>query len=159
MNNIKIKTYGTNAVVSLTDFLNNKSKKIKYRVGCDSLNVRDKTIYITVLVGVYPDKRGAFIVYLKDKLPKINDVYKRLWFEVEKAISFASLLRSQYDIDIEAVDLDLNSDPQFISNKLLNSALGYATSCGFPANFKPQNVAAIYAADHLVHKKFIAEVK
>lgn len=159
MNNIKIKTYGSNLLVSLTEFLKEKSPNIKYRVGCDSLNVRDKTIYITVLVGVYPDKRGAFVVYLKEKQPKINDMYKRLWYEVEKAVSFASLLKQQYSIDIEAVDLDLNSDPQYPSNKLLTSAIGYATSFGFPTNCKPQNVAAIYAADHLVHKKFIAEAR
>lgn len=159
MNNIQIKTCSSNKTVLLSDFLKEKSLKIKYRVGCDSLNIRDKTVFITVLVGVYPDKRGAFVVYLKDKMPKIEDIYKRLWFEVEKAVSFASMLKDTYNIDIEAVDLDLNSDPQFISNKLLNSAVGYATSYGFPAVFKPQNVAAIYAADHLVHKKNIAEIR
>lgn len=155
MNNIKIKTYTSNDPVSLSDFLKTKSPTIKYRVGCDSLNVRDKTIYITVLVGVYPENRGAFVVYLKDKVPKVNDMYKRLWYEVEKAVSFASMLREEYNINIEAVDLDLNSDPEHLSNKLLNSAIGYATSCGFPTFCKPQNVAAIYAADHLVHRKNI----
>lgn len=155
MNNIKIKTYTSNDPVSLSDFLKTKSPTIKYRVGCDSLNVRDKTIYITVLVGVYPENRGAFVVYLKDKVPKVNDMYKRLWYEVEKAVSFASMLREEFNINIEAVDLDLNSDPEHLSNKLLNSAIGYATSCGFPTFCKPQNVAAIYAADHLVHRKNI----
>lgn len=153
MTNIKIKTYDSNDPVLLSDFLKTKSPNIKYRVGCDSLNVRDKTIYITVLVGVHPNNSGAFIVYLKDKVPKIEDTYRRLWYEVEKAVSFASLLRENFNIDIEAVDLDLNSDPQHRSNKLLNSAIGYATSCGFPAFYKPQNVAAIYAADHLVHRR------
>lgn len=79
MNNIKIKTYTSNDPVFLSDFLKTKSPSIKYRVGCDSLNVRDKTIYITVLVGVYPNNNGAFVVYLKDKVPKVNDMYKRLW--------------------------------------------------------------------------------
>ena len=158
MTNIKIKTYGSNEPVYLSDFLKSKPSSIKYRVGCDSLNVRDKTIYITVLVGVHPNNNGAFIVYLKDKVPKINDMYKRLWYEVEKAVSFASMLREIFDIDIEAVDLDLNSDPEHQSNKLLNSAVGYATSCGFPTFCKPQNVAAIYAADHLVHRKNIEKV-
>jgi len=153
MANIKIKTYGSNDPVLLSDFLKEKSPLIKYRVGCDSLNVRDKTIYITVLVGVHPNNCGAFIVYLKDKVPRIGDMYRRLWYEVEKAVSFAVYLREEYNIDIEAVDLDLNSDPEYRSNKLLNSAIGYATSYGFPTFCKPQNVAAIYAADHLVHRK------
>ena len=154
MNNFKIKTYTSDEPVLLADFLKEKSPEIKYRVGCDSLNTRDKTISITVLVGVLPNNSGAFIVYLRDKIPKIENVYKRLWFEVEKAVSFATMLREEYDLDIEAVDLDLNSDPQHLSNKLLNSAIGYATSFGFPTFFKPQNVAAIYAADHLVHRNF-----
>lgn len=158
MSNFKIRTYGTNDQVMLSDFLNSKPSTIKYRVGCDSLNVRDKTIYITVLVGMYPNNNGAFIVYLKDKVPKIDDTYRRLWTEVEKAVSFASMLRENYKVDIEAIDLDLNSDPHYISNKLLNSAVGYATSCGFPTYFKPQNVAAIYAADHLVHRKNIEKI-
>lgn len=159
MSNIVIKTYGTNTPIALDDFLKGKPSNIKYRVGCDSLNIRDKTIYITVLVGVYPNKKGAFIVYLKDKSPKVNDTYRRLWTEVEKAVSFATMLRETYAVDIEAIDLDLNSDPHYVSNKLLSSAIGYATSCGFPAYYKPQNVAAIYAADHLVHKSFVTGIK
>lgn len=155
MVNVKIKTYNSNETILLSEFLKTKPSTVKYRVGCDSLNIRDKTVFITVLVGVYENKNGAFIVYVKDKVPKIDDIYRRLWGEVEKAISFANMLREEFQLDIDAVDLDLNSDPQHQSNKLLNSAVGYATSYGFSTFCKPQNVSAIYAADHLVHRKNI----
>lgn len=149
--NFKIKSFHSGEYISLAEILASRPN-IKYRVGCDSLNVKDKTVFITTLVGVNPGNNGAFILYQKEKVNKINDTTKRLWLEVEKAISFATFLRDQMQMDVSSIDFDLNSDQSYISNRLLVSALGYAQSLGFTAYCKPDELHAIYAADYIVHK-------
>ena len=83
---MKIKSFHDGNEVSLQEILDTR-KNIVYRVGCDSLNIKDKTVFITTLVGVYPKSSGAFILYRKDKQPRIDDSQIRLWTEVEKAIA------------------------------------------------------------------------
>lgn len=150
-NNFKIKSFHNGEYISLAEILATRPN-IKYRVGCDSLNIKDKTIFITTLVGINPGNNGAFILYQKEKVNKINDTTKRLWTEVEKAISFASFLRDQMNMQVASIDFDLNSDQNYISSRLLISALGYAQSMGFTAYCKPNELHAIYAADYIVHK-------
>lgn len=150
-NNFKIKSFHSGEYISLSEILASRPD-IKYRVGCDSLNVKDKTVFITTLVGINPGNNGAFILYQKEKVNKINDTTKRLWTEVEKAISFASFLRDHMKMNVSSIDFDLNSDQNYISNRLLVSALGYAQSLGFTAYCKPDELHAIYAADYIVHK-------
>lgn len=149
--NTKIKSFHDGKEVHLEDFTKLKSN-IKYRVGCDSMNIKDKTVFITTLVGINPGHSGAFILYQKEKEQKIEDTQTRLWEEVEKAIKFASLLRDKYSLDIECIDFDLNPNEAYASSRLVHSAIGYAEGLGFKAYCKPEFIYAIYAADHIVHK-------
>ena len=148
---LKIKTLHDGSEVSLKEVLL-QHPNIKYRVGCDSLNIKDKTVFITTLVGIHPDKKGAFILYSKEKIPKIEEPQVRLWLEVEKAIEFACSLRDDHNVDIESIDFDLNPDITYESSRLVASAIGYAESVGFKAHCKPDSIFAIYAADFIVHK-------
>lgn len=150
-NNFKIKSFHSGEYISLAEVLEARPD-VKYRVGCDSLNIKNKTVFITTLVGINPGNNGAFILYQKEKVNKIDDTTKRLWNEVEKAISFATFLRDQMNIHISSIDFDLNSNQNYISSRLLMSALGYAESLGFTAYCKPNELHAIYAADFIVHK-------
>ena len=104
------------------------------------------------LVGIYPGNSGAFVFYHKEKIPKIKSVQERLWKEVESAISFASYLKSEYSANIEAIDFDLNADPQYPSNRLHASALGYAMAEGFTGYCKPDKLYAIWSSDHICHR-------
>ena len=148
---VKIKTFHDGKEISLAEVLA-KNPNIKYRVGCDSLNVKDKTVFITTLVGIHPEKTGAFILYSKEKVPKIEEPQVRLWIEVEKSIEFASFLRDEHSLEIECIDFDLNPDITYESSRLVASAIGYAESMGFKAYCKPDSIFAIYAADFIVHK-------
>ena len=150
-NNFKIKSFFNGEYVLLRDVLETKPG-IKYRVGCDSLNIKDKTVFITTLVGINPGNNGAFILYQKEKVNKIGDTTKRLWTEVEKAISFASFLRDHMKMEVDCIDFDLNSDQNYVSSRLLISAIGYAQSLGFQAKCKPGELHAICAADYIVHR-------
>jgi predicted RNase H-related nuclease YkuK (DUF458 family) len=147
----KIKTLHDSSEVSLVEVLSGH-QGVKYRVGCDSLNVKDKTVFITTLVGIHPEKKGAFILYSKEKRSKIEDPQIRLWVEVEKAIEFAIALRTDHDLEIDFIDFDLNPDIAYKSSRLVASAVGYAESMGFKALCKPESILAIHAADFLLHK-------
>lgn len=148
---MKIKTLHDGKEVCLKEVLRDKHG-IKYRVGCDSLNVKEYTIFITTLVGIHPERSGAFILYSKEKISKITEPRVRLWKEVEKAISFATHLREDIGVEIDSIDFDLNADVTYESSRLVASALGYAEAMGFKAHCKPNALYAIYAADFICHK-------
>ena len=147
----KIKSLYDGSEVSLEEVLKLKTNAV-YRVGCDSMNMKDYTIFITTLVGIHPHRSGAFILYQKEKIPKIKETQIRLWQEVEKAISFAKLLKNKYLVDIECIDFDLNPNVTYESSRLVSSAIGYAESMGFKAVCKPHSIYAIHAADFICHK-------
>jgi predicted RNase H-related nuclease YkuK (DUF458 family) len=147
---ILVKSFGTRQTVSLQEMLD-KKLTTRYRIGCDSLNLKNKTVYITTIVGFHPNNRGAFIYYIKETVPLIRDTYKRLWMEVEKSIAFASRVKSDHNIQVEAIDFDLNSKEKHISSRFASSAISYANSCGFEAFCKPDTLLAVYAADYISH--------
>lgn len=145
----KLKSLGDGRFVTLDEALSNKD--VVYRVGCDSLNVKGHSVYIMSLVGIYPDHKGAFVFYHKEKIPKIRDIQQRLWREVEMSMEFAQMLREKYNAKIEAIDFDLNVQEQYPSSRLAASAIGFANGAGFDAYCKPDKLYAIWASDHVVH--------
>ena len=146
-----IKTMHDGKIVALKEIIANNTGVV-YRVGCDSLNNKDKTVFISTLVGIHPGRRGAFILYCKTEVQKIDKPEIRLWEEVERAIEFASYLRDVKDIQIECIDFDLNTDVTYESSRLAASAVGYAQSAGFKAYCKPALLYAVHAADFIVNK-------
>lgn len=147
---ILVRSFGTKQVVSLQEVLEKRLTN-RYRIGCDSLNIKNKTIYITTIVGFHPNNRGAFIYYIKETVPLVKDTYRRLWLEVEKSIAFANRVRSEHNLEVEAIDFDLNSKEKHISSRFANSAVSYANSLGFQAFCKPDTLLAVYAADYISH--------
>lgn len=161
MNNtspILVKSFGTNKVITLKEMFSS-TKTERYRVGCDSANIRNKTVYITTIVGFHPGNRGAFIYYIKEYCPRIRDTAKRLWNEVEKSIAIANLIKERHNINIEAIDFDLNTDERYISSRFATSAVSYANSYGFDAYCKPDTLLSIYAADFISHSKTLKKEK
>lgn len=157
-NPILVKSYGTNKVISLKEMFASR-KTNRYRVGCDSANIRNKTVYITTIVGFHPGNRGAFIYYIKEYVPRVRDTAKRLWNEVEKSIGIANLIKERHGIDVEAIDFDLNTDEKYLSSRFATSAVSYANSYGFEAFCKPDTLLSIYAADFISHSKTLKKEK
>jgi len=124
--------------------LNEKPKTTIY-IGCDSQQVRNKTVYATVVVFRY--ENGAHITYQREYEPNIKDIWPRLWKEVEKSVSVAEYLRINAGIMATRIDLDYNGDPKYPSNKLVKAAVGYVESLGYKAKTKPGLMIATYAAD------------
>lgn len=158
INPILVKSYGTNKIISLKEMFASKETN-RYRVGCDSANIRNKTVYITTIVGFHPGNRGAFIYYIKEYTPRVKDTAKRLWNEVEKSIAIANLIKERHNVKVEAIDFDLNTNEKYISSRFATSAVSYANSYGFSAYCKPDTLLSIYAADFISHSKSLKKEK
>lgn len=117
-------------------------------VGCDSQNHRNHTVYVTTVVFRFP-RSGAHVIYHKEKVPKIRDLWTKLWGETERSVALAHLLRDEVDAHVEQIDLDFNSDPSHPSNKVLSASAGYVQSLGFQSGAKPGLLMAAWAADAL----------
>ncbi len=73
----------------------------------------------------------------------------RLWGEVERSLSIADLLRDVEHIPVHHIDMDLNSDVRYGSNKLHTAAVGYIRSHGYEPHTKPEMLIASWAANVL----------
>ncbi len=145
------KSLGDGRQVELKDIVSHPN--IRYRVGCDSINIKHKTVFITTIIGIYPERKGAFVFYHKDKVSRIKDIHQRLWKEVEMAVEFASYLRDEMEANIEAIDFDLNIIEEYPSSRLAAAAIGFAKASGFESYCKPEVLFSIYAADFISHNQ------
>jgi predicted RNase H-related nuclease YkuK (DUF458 family) len=127
-----------------------KNPGIKIYVGSDSQNYARKTIYATTVVFRF-ENNGAHVIYHRETLPLVTDMWTRLWGELQRSIDVAGYLRFECEVPIEQIDLDLNSDPEFPSNKVFQAAVGYAQSMGYNAKTKPDLLLATWAANILVN--------
>ncbi len=122
--------------------------EIEVMVGTDSQNRSGYTIYTTAVVLRYK-RNGAHVLYRRQKQARIRDMWTRLWGEVERSVDIAQLLRTQGGIPVRTIDMDLNSDPRFRSNRLHTTAVGYVRSQGYEARTKPELLIAGWAANVL----------
>lgn len=121
---------------------------VKIHVGCDSQNYRNITVYVTTVVVRFPNN-GAQVIYKKEVVPKINDMWTRLWSELERSIETAEFIISQCQTPICQIEMDFNESPDFASNKVLKAAGGYVSSLGFTAKAKDDILPAVWAANVL----------
>ena len=124
-----------------------KHDHLKIYLGCDSHN-RLKTTYATTLV-FNVSSTGCHVIYKKEVVPLISDMWSRLWGEAERSVNTALYLR-EHGIEIDTIDLDYNIDPSHKSNRLVSAAVGYVESLNFNARVKPDLLPAAYAADNIV---------
>jgi len=127
----------------------NKDYNVKMYLGCDSQTKADKTTYATTLV-FHVESSGCHVIYKKEVVPVIRDMWNRLWKETELSVEAAIYLREN-GIEIDTIDLDYNIDPIHDSNRLVKAAVGYVESLGFKARVKPELLPAVYAADTIVN--------
>ncbi|MDG1262648.1 MAG: ribonuclease H-like YkuK family protein [Flavobacteriales bacterium] len=117
-------------------------------IGCDSQNFKTYTVYVTTIVFRFPEA-GAHVIYRKERVPKILDMWTKLWGETERSVALADAIRSECGIKVKQIDLDFNTNPAFPSNKLLSASAGYANSMGFNCKAKPNLLMAVWAANAL----------
>lgn len=121
---------------------------VEVLVGSDSHNRSSHTVYTTTVVLRF-DRNGAHVIYRREKATKVNDLWSRLWGEVERSLAVAHALRTEAGVRVSRIDMDLNSDPQFGSNRLHATAVGYIRSHGYETRTKPDLLIASWAANVL----------
>lgn len=123
-----------------------KNPNMEVHVGCDSQSSSRSTLYVTVIAFKY-GYRGVSYVYHSERVPKIRDLFQRLWEEAKRSIETAEWLKQKINVPIE-IDMDFNNDKHRKSHNLVASAKGWAQSLGYKVNIKPDNQIATRAADH-----------
>ena len=123
------------------------NRSLQIYLGCDSQN-HLRTTYATTLV-FNVSATGCHVIYRKEVVPLIQDIWTRLWGEAERSVELALYLR-EHGVEIDTIDLDYNVDPKYKSNKVVTAAVGYVESLGFKARIKPELLPAAYAADNIV---------
>ena len=125
-----------------------QESEIEVHVGCDSQNHKRHTVYVTTVVFRFPNN-GAHVIYRRERLPKILDMWTKLWGETERSVALANLILEECDLRVAQIDLDSNSDSQHASHKLVSASSGYITSLGFRSKVKPDLLMAAWAANVL----------
>ena len=125
----------------------NNYPDVEIHIGTDSYSESDNTRYITAIAYRYKEA-GVHYISAKFNVPKINDIWTRLWKETEMSLEIAQKLRHHPKVNLE-IDMDYNEDKRFFSNKLVPVAKGWANSLGFKVNIKPYRQIATSAADYL----------
>lgn len=149
---MKFKKLMDNNTVEISEYvkqyiIDHKFNNLRIYVGCDSHNKGEFTTYVTTLV-IHIGDTGCHVLFNRDKIKRVNDLWTRLWKEVELSVELALYLREN-GINIHNIDLDLNDDEAYASNKLVAAAKGYVQSLGIKPRIKPDLLPAVHAADNL----------
>lgn len=115
-------------------------------IGTDSQNHGDVTMYSTVIAYRF-GSTGVHYIFTRQKMPKITDMWTRLWKEAEMSIETAEWLTQQVNVKVQ-IDMDYNGDEEHKSHKIISAAKGWANSLGYKVNVKPNEQIATRAADY-----------
>lgn len=145
------KKIGSDETVDLLGYVNHvleKNPHTKIYIGCDSQTYASKTVYVTTVVFRY-ENRGAHVIYQKEIVPRVKDLWSKLWGELQRSIDVAGYLKIEGKVEIYQIDLDYNSNPKHKSNIIVKTAIGYMESMGYNYAVKPQTLIAISVANEL----------
>ena len=123
-----------------------KNPFVETHIGTDSQRVGSYINYVTAIAYRYPMK-GVHYIYNKHAYPPNKDNWSRLWFETELTMKVAERLALNLPGIRFEIDMDYNTDKDYMSHKLVSSAKGWAESLGYKVNIKPTKQIATRAAD------------
>ena len=135
-------------LIKYTKKILSENENCEIYAGCDSQNVGTKTVYATVLVFKF-GRRGAHVIYYKDEVKRIPDLFTKLWGEVQRTIDLSEFLKLEGSINIYRIDLDYNKNPRYKSNLILKDAVGYVEGMGYKYAVKPDLLPSIRVANKL----------
>ena len=126
-------------------------------VGTDSQNRGQRTCYSTVIAMYFKDEagqgHGAHCIYRKWWVPRDKSSMKlpfdRLTNEVIVSIETADAL-TLAGIDVKYIDIDINPDPEFESNKIYPALKGMVIGSGYECRWKTLGPLITTLADYVV---------
>jgi predicted RNase H-related nuclease YkuK (DUF458 family) len=135
----------------ISDYISNNGN-VRLYIGCDSKQSGDFTTYAVSAV-LYKKGLGGHVVYFMEKVPRIRDMFTKLWGEVERTKDFLEYLGDDMKPFVEEVHLDLNSKPTHKSNMVYDGGIGLISSMGYKAIGKPNGWCASYVSDRVLKNK------
>jgi predicted RNase H-related nuclease YkuK (DUF458 family) len=141
-------------VEEVKEFIKGTSENTAIYVGCDSRQVREKTVFVTVVVVHIDSCRGAKIFWRVEKVNRIKSLRQRLMEEVSRAVFMALEISNVVGKRSFEVHLDINPNPEHNSSVILKEAIGYVLAQGLKPVVKPRSVAATTVADYITSMNF-----
>lgn len=134
------------------EFIRTSSEESAIYVGCDSRQIKDSTIFVTVVVVHINSNHGAKIFWQVDRVKRINSIRQRLMEEVDRAVYTALMIADVVGERPFEVHLDINPNPDHRSSVILKEAVGYVLAQGLKPVLKPDAIAATVVADFFAEK-------
>lgn len=138
-----------NIVEYIQEYLSNNDG-IEILIGCDSQCYKSRKTVYGVVIALYTPGKGAHVVCYKETTPIERNTAVRMITETWRSIEIAEMLREAGLPKAKYIDLDLNPDPMYESNKTLRQAIGLVEGMGYKARWKDHGAMVTRAADHLV---------
>lgn len=118
-------------------------------IGTDSQNGKKNSVYTTVIVFRY-GFRGAHFIYNTVSIPKIKNIFTRLFKECEYSMEIAQFITDNTSYKIGAIELDFNDFKKTESTPLIAGTKGWCESLGYKVMLKSGEMYACKAADHVL---------
>jgi len=120
-------------------------------IGCDSQNHKQFTKYAVAVVFRY-GLSGAHYIYTIVKIPKIKDLFTRLFKECELSLETANFITDNTSYRVKAIELDFNNFKITKSTPLISATKGWCESLGYDVILKSGDIIACKAADKHARK-------
>lgn len=117
-------------------------------IGCDSQNMKGKTVY-AIVVAFYNTGHGGHVIFHKWKTNRERVGSIRLLNEVWKSVEVAEEIR-KCGYDARYIDIDINPDPKYKSNEVFRQAVGLCEGMGYEVRYKHTAPLVTSMADYIV---------
>ena len=125
-------------------------ENVEILIGSDSQCYGNKKTVYGVVIALYTKGKGAHVLCSRETVPMERNTSTRLLTEVWKSIEVAEFLKENGLPKPTWIDIDLNPDPRYRSNKVLREAVGLVEGMGYKVRYKHLGALTTYAANHLV---------
>ena len=118
-------------------------------IGTDSQVEAGVTTYATV-IALYTPGRGAHCIYEKWEEDSAQEMNTRLINEVNASIACADDLVKDGVRKPKYIDIDINPNPEYKSNKIFPAAKGIVEGMGYTVRYKKLGPLVTTIADYIV---------
>jgi predicted RNase H-related nuclease YkuK (DUF458 family) len=122
---------------------------IEIIIGTDSQVEAGVTTYATV-IALYTPGRGAHCIYEKWEEDSAQEMNTRLINEVNASIACADALVKDGVRKPKYIDIDINPNPEYKSNKIFPAAKGIVEGMGYTVRYKKLGPLVTTIADYIV---------
>lgn len=141
----------TNLIGYIKEYLSTRDN-VEILIGSDSQSYGHKKTVYGIVIALYTKGKGAHVLCTRETTPMERDLSRRLLNEVWKSIEVAEYLKDNGLPKPVWIDIDINNDEKFKSNKVLRQAIGLVEEVGYKCRYKHGGAILQYAANKLVRQ-------